>query len=92
MLAVIKPEDYTQEGSEKGPHESPEDRCFSVTRASASLANNNGAGLLTESVGFAEEASDFVAFISCLHRPEVCKTIVELWKCAGRGGIELNNR
>lgn len=69
MLAVIKPEDYTQEGSEKGPHESPEDRCFSVTHASASLANNNGAGLLTESVGFAEEASDFVAFISCLHRP-----------------------
>lgn len=67
MLAVIKPEDYTQEESEKGPHESPEDRCFSVTRASASEAEARG--LLTESVGFAEEASDFVAFISCLHRP-----------------------
>lgn len=41
---------------------------FPVTRAPASLVNNNRVGLLTESVGFAEGASDFVAFIS-YHEP-----------------------
>lgn len=37
---------------------------FPVTRAPALLVNNNRAGLLTESAGFAAEASDFFAFIS----------------------------
>lgn len=37
---------------------------FTETRAPALLVNNNRVGLLTECAGFAEEASDFVAFIS----------------------------
>lgn len=41
---------------------------FPVTRALVSLVNNNRVGLLTESAGFAEKASDFVAFIS-YHEP-----------------------
>lgn len=55
MLAIIKLADNTLKTKEDH---------FSITRAPTSPVNNNKEELLILNVGLAEDASDFVAFMS----------------------------